>query len=96
LVDWTFGNGSNFFKMVAEKKGPTLEQQATMVKLVHQHGSFAATHATLIEYYDQAIQSKADGIQHTPADGLLSTAQISQIRSQGQFVTPTMEFYRLA
>lgn len=96
LVDYTFGNGSDFFKIVAEDKGPTLEQQSTMVRLAHQHGSFAATHATLMEYYDQAIQSKADGIQHTPADSLLSKSQISQIRSQGQFVTPTMEFYRLA
>ncbi|KAJ5364246.1 amidohydrolase protein [Penicillium cataractarum] len=96
FVDYTFGNGSDFFKIVAEDKGPTVQQQTTMVQLAHQLGSFAATHATMMEYYDQAIQSKADRIQHTPADGLLSKAQISQIRSQGQFVTPTMEFYRLA
>jgi hypothetical protein len=82
LVDWTFGNGSHFFEIVAEDKGPTVGQQSTVVQLVRQHGSFAATHATLIEYYDQAIQSKTDGIQHTPADSLLSQAQISQIRSQ--------------
>jgi imidazolonepropionase-like amidohydrolase len=96
LVDWTFGTGSNFFNIVAENKGPTVKQQATMVQLVNRHGSFAATHATLIEHCDQAIRSKADGIQYTSPDGLLSTAQISQIRSQGQFVTLTMEFYRLA
>lgn len=96
LVDWTFGNKSNFFRIVAENKGATVEQQAPMLKLVHQHHSFAATHATLIDYYDQAIQSNSDGIQRNPADGLLSTARINQIRSQGQFVTPTMEFYRLA
>ena len=95
LVDYTFGNGSYFFKIIAEDMGPTLQQQTQLVQLTHQHGSLAATHATLLEYYEQAIQSKVDGIQHTPADGLLSAAQIQQIRSQGQFVIPTMEFYRI-
>ena len=95
LVDYTFGNGSYFFKIVAEAMGPTVHQQAEMVELTHQHGSIAATHATLLEYYEQAIQSRVDGIQHTPADGLLSSAQIDQIASQGQFVIPTMELYRI-
>ena len=95
LVDYTFGNGSYLFKIIAEAMGPTVQQQTEMVELTHQHGSLAATHATLLEYYEQAIQSKVDGIQHTPADGLLSSAQIEQILSQGQFVIPTMEFYRI-
>lgn len=95
LVDWTFGNGSDFFKIIAEDKGPTLEQQSTMVQLARDHNSFAATHATLMEFYEQAIQSKVDGIQHTPADAILSSDQINQIKSQSQFVTPTMELYRV-
>jgi hypothetical protein len=57
LVDYTFGNGSYFFKIIAERMGPTVQQQTELVQLTHQHGSLAATHATLLEYYKQAIQS---------------------------------------
>lgn len=94
-VGWTFGNGSSFYKIIAEDQGPTQDQQNEIVELVHGHGSFTCTHATLLTYYQQAITSKADGIQHSPADGLLSAMQINQIKSNGQFVTPTMEFYRV-
>lgn len=96
LVDYTFRNGSYLFKVVAEANGPSTEQQATLVQQTHQRGRLAATHATLMEFYEQAIQSKVDSIQHSPADALLSETQINQILSQGQFVVPTMEFYRIA
>ena len=95
LVDYTFGNGSDFFKIIAEPGGPTTQQQTQLVELTHDHGKLSATHATFLDSYEQAIASKTDGIQHTAADGLLSAAQINQIHSQGQFVTPTMEFYRI-
>ena len=95
LVGYTFGNGSDFFKIISEPGGPSTEQQTSLVKLTHQRGKLAATHATFLQNYEQAIESKVDGIQHTPADGLLSSAQISKISSQGQFVIPTMEFYKI-
>ncbi|CAM1503637.1 Fc.00g012280.m01.CDS01 [Cosmosporella sp. VM-42] len=96
-VKSAFDHGSAFYKVVAEDKGPSQAQQNTIVQLVHGYkNKFTATHATLLQYYDQAIKSKADTIQHTPSDGLLSAAQINLIKSQGQFVTPTLEFYRIA
>lgn len=94
LVGYTLGNGSDFFKIIAEPGGPTTEQQTTLVQLTHQRGKMAATHATLLDNYEQAIESKVDSIQHTPADGLLSNAQISKIHSQGQFVTRQWNFTR--
>jgi len=95
LVDYTFGNGSYMFKIISEAGGPTTQQQTALVQATHGHDKLAVTHATLLENYEEAIESKTDGIQHTPVDGLLSSSQINQIRSQGQFVIPTMEFYKI-
>ena len=94
-VNYVFANGSDFYKIVAEDNGPTQAQQNTIVQLVHSHGKSTYTHASFMAGYEQAITSKCDGIQHVPADGVLTSAQISQITCQGQFVTPTMELYRV-
>ncbi|KAJ6442537.1 amidohydrolase protein [Purpureocillium lavendulum] len=95
-VDYVFGNGSDFYKIVAEENGPTQQQQNTIVQLVHAKGKATYTHASYLAAYAQAIASKCDGIQHVPANGTLTSAQTAQIRSQGQFVTPTMEVFRVA
>lgn len=95
-VEDAFSNGSDFFKIVAEENGPSQEQQKEIVQLVRGYGKFTATHATTLEFYDQAIESSTETIQHTPSDELLSGDQVAQIKSQGQFVTPTMEFFRFA
>lgn len=95
-VNYVFSNGSDFYKIVAEENGPTQEQQNTIVQLVHGHGKSTYTHASFMAAYEQAITSKCDGIQHVPADGILTVAQVSQIVCQAQFVTPTMELFRVA
>lgn len=95
-VDYVFGNGSDFYKIVAEGNGPTQQQQNTIVQLVRSRGKATYTHASYMGAYAQAIASKCDGIQHVPANGTLSSSQVSLIRSQGQFVTPTMEVFRVA
>lgn len=93
-VDYVFGNGSDFYKIVAEDNGPTQEQQNSLVKIVRSRGKATYTHASYLSAFIQAITSKCDGIQHVPANGTLSTTQVRQIFSQGQFVTPTMEVFR--
>lgn len=95
-VDYVFGNGSDFYKIVAEDNGPTQDQQNSLVKIVRSRGKATYTHASYLSAFVQAITSKCDGIQHVPANGTLTSTQVKQIVSQGQFVTPTMEVFRFA
>ncbi len=80
---------------MAEDDEPTRAQQNAIVQLVHRRGKPVYTHAAFVSDYEQAIVSKCDGIQHIPSDGVLASEQVSRILSQGQFVTPTMELYRI-
>lgn len=90
-----FGNGSDYLKITAEINGPSLETQISLVNETHKHGKKSMTHAALLEYYEQAILSKSDGIQHAPGDGTLNSTMLDLMIAQHQFATPTMEIARL-
>ena len=96
LVSWAFGNGSDWFKTVAQTNGPTTQQHMDAVAAAH--GMFdrlAVTHASDVKSYKQAIDSFTDIIQHIPDDGLISAPMIAAMRAHWQAVTPTMAIFKL-
>ncbi|KAI3342882.1 hypothetical protein F4824DRAFT_123015 [Ustulina deusta] len=95
LVAWAFGNGSDYYKIIAKPASVTQEQQDTIVSTAHDvFDRQTMTHASDIASYKQAVASKSDGIQHMPDDGLLSSCTIASIRNNKQFVTPTMTVFK--
>jgi len=95
FVNYVFGNGSDYLKIVSNQGGPDLTTQSTLVSLAQAQNKTTMTHATLLDFYTTAILSKTNGLQHSPGDGLLSPELISLMVNQSQFVTPTMEIARL-
>jgi imidazolonepropionase-like amidohydrolase len=95
FVSYVFGNGSDYMKIVSNQGGPDLATQSALVSFAHAQGKTTMTHATLLEFYNPAILSNTNGLQHSPGDGLLSSDMISLMVNQSQFVTPTMEIARL-
>lgn len=89
-VSWAFGNGSNYYKIVAEANGPNQATQNALVTYTHRAGQRAMTHAASIAYYIQAILSKTDGVQHIPGDGLINQTMINRMIQNNQYNTPTM------
>ncbi|KAI6080249.1 hypothetical protein F4821DRAFT_251948 [Hypoxylon rubiginosum] len=97
LVDYAFGNGSNYFKIVnANSGGPTQEQQNELVDYAHSKGHFVVTHAPSVIAYTQAVTAKTDVLQHMPDDGLLSPCVIKSMKEDNLASTPTMEIFRRA
>jgi imidazolonepropionase-like amidohydrolase len=82
-------------KIVPNQGGPDLATQSALVAFAHARGKTTMTHATLLEFYNPAILSKTNGLQHSPGDGFLSPDIISLMVKQKQFVTPTMEIAHL-
>jgi imidazolonepropionase-like amidohydrolase len=91
-----FGNGSDFFKITAEKSGPSLASQIKLVQDCHARHKQSMTHAADFISYQQAITSGTDGIQHMPSDQLITKEMIASIIKQGQFVTPTINIFKAA
>ncbi|KAI1751601.1 hypothetical protein F4782DRAFT_180207 [Xylaria castorea] len=97
LVAWAFGNGSDYYKIVAKPASVTQEQQDTIVSTAHHvFDRQTMTHASDITAYNQAVASKSDGIQHIPDDGLLSSCTIARMKRNNQFATPTMSIFKYA
>ena len=97
LVDYAFGNGSDYFKIVnAPVGGPTQDQQDDIVGYTHSKGKLVVTHAPGAAIYAQAVASRSDVLQHIPDDGVLSACTIESMRDHGQAATPTMEIFRRA
>ncbi|KAI0425539.1 hypothetical protein F5Y09DRAFT_96756 [Xylaria sp. FL1042] len=95
LVIWAFGNGSDYYKIVAKPGSVTQEQQNIIVSTAHDNfDRQTMTHASDIVSYGEAVASKSDGIQHIPDDGLLSSCTIAAIKKNKQFVTPTMAIFK--
>jgi imidazolonepropionase-like amidohydrolase len=90
-----FGNGSDYLKITAEQNGPDQATQNALVAAAHARGQQVMTHAANLIYYQQAIYSKTNGIQHSPADKNLTQDLIQMMLKQRQHVTPTMEIARL-
>ncbi len=86
--------GSDYIKLIAEDPGLSQDEHNAFVAAAHQQGKKTATHAAQMDNYMQAITSKTDNIQHAPLDGVLTAAQCSTIKSQGQSVTPTLAILR--
>jgi hypothetical protein len=96
MVDYAFTNGSDYYKICAEESGPSQEQQTTLAAQTHRLGYPTMTHASAMLAYEQAIPTLTDGLQHIPDDAILTDEMISAIRANGQFVTPTMNLYKVA
>jgi imidazolonepropionase-like amidohydrolase len=64
-----------------------------LISAVHDLGQRTMSHASDVAAYIQAIETGIDGIQHTPMDRNLTAALIQQIKSNKQFVTPTMTIF---
>lgn len=94
-VSWAFNNGSDFMKITAEGNGPDQDTQDAIVKDVHMARRKSMTHASLLQYYNQAITSKTDGIQHTVSDANMTSEMMQQIKNNNQFITPTMIVFNL-
>ncbi|KAI1109981.1 hypothetical protein F5Y14DRAFT_430502 [Nemania sp. NC0429] len=95
LVAWAFGNGSDYYKIVAKPASVTQAQQDTIVSTAHDvFGRQTMTHASDMAAFNQAVASRSDGIQHIPDDGLLSSCTIATIKKNKQFVTPTMSIFK--
>ncbi|OIW22511.1 hypothetical protein CONLIGDRAFT_675045 [Coniochaeta ligniaria NRRL 30616] len=94
VVSYTFGNGSDFYKITAEVLGPSQDMQTALVEEVHKLGKQSMTHAATISAWQDAVASRTDGIQHTASDGLFSSALLAQAVQNGQFNTPTMAVFK--
>ncbi|RWA12450.1 hypothetical protein EKO27_g2637 [Xylaria grammica] len=95
LVAWAFGNGSDYYKIVAKTGGLAQIQQDTIVSTAHNiFNRQTMTHASDLASFKQAVASRSDGIQHMADDGLLSTAIITTIKGNRQFITPTMSVFK--
>jgi imidazolonepropionase-like amidohydrolase len=95
FVDYAFANGSNYLKIVANEGGPDQALQNSLVAYAHGLGMTTVTHATTLSHYTEAITSKSNGIQHAPADALLTSDLGSRMVKQNQFTTPTLEVARI-
>lgn len=90
-----FGNGSDWYKIVAEAGGTSQEIQNALVQATHALGKKTTTHAFDLASLDQALKSQTDSIQHLPSDGLIDAATIGEMVSQGHFVTPTLNVFKV-
>jgi len=95
FVDYVFGNGSDYLKIVNAIGGPDQATQDAMVAAAHAKSKSTMTHATQLSFFESAILSKTDVIQHAPADFNLSRSMIDLMVQQKQSVTPTMEIARI-
>jgi hypothetical protein len=59
-VDWVFGNGSDWLKIVSEMNGPNQATQNALVAEAHALGKKANTHAADLVSYNMAIVSKSN------------------------------------
>ncbi|KAI2615802.1 hypothetical protein GGS26DRAFT_454545 [Hypomontagnella submonticulosa] len=96
LVDYSFSNGSNYFKIVGAPDGPTQDQQNELVDYVHSLGHFVVTHAPNSVPYTRAVSSRSDVLQHIPDDGVLPPYLFKSMKEHGLAATPTMEIFRRA
>jgi hypothetical protein len=92
-VDWDFGNGSDWLKIVSEMSGPNQVTQNALVAEAHALSKKANTHAADLVSYNMAIVSMSDGPQHVPLNGLLNDTMLDLMLYQRQYATPTMNVF---
>ncbi|PTB66786.1 hypothetical protein BBK36DRAFT_1198415 [Trichoderma citrinoviride] len=97
VVSYTFGNGSDFYKITAEANGPSQALQNSLVEAVHNLGKQSMTHAADLDAWAQAAVSGTDGIQHIPTNGRINASNVMTVRkSPHTWSTPTMNIARYA
>ncbi|KAM0263509.1 hypothetical protein ACHAQJ_001127 [Trichoderma viride] len=97
VVSYTFGNGSDFYKITAETNGPSQSMQIALVDAVHNLGKLSMTHAADLNAWAQAAISGTNGIQHIPTNGRINASDILTVRkSSTTWSTPTMNIARYA
>ncbi|KAI0168877.1 hypothetical protein GGR52DRAFT_494812 [Hypoxylon sp. FL1284] len=96
LVDYAFGNGSDYFKIVSQVFGPPQDQQSELVEYAHSKGQFVVAHAADVASYTRSVKAGTDVMQHIPDDGLLPPSVIKSMKENSHFSTPTMEIFRRA
>ncbi|QYT02105.1 Amidohydro-rel domain-containing protein [Trichoderma simmonsii] len=97
VVSYTFGNGSDFYKITAELNGPSQSMQDSLVDAVHNLGKQSMTHAADLDAWTQAVLSGTDGIQHIPTNGRINASNVLKARrSTNSWSTPTMNIARYA
>lgn len=96
LVEWTKGNGSDYFKIVLEDNGPSYNLTRQLVSAAHEKGLQTMGHASELEAYKQASETGIHGIQHIPRNGNLTDAVVHRIKANGQHVTPTLSIFAAA
>ncbi|KAI0117812.1 hypothetical protein GGR51DRAFT_573541 [Nemania sp. FL0031] len=89
------GNGSDWMKITVEVNGPELSAQKALVEQAHAFGIYAVSHAADVESYNEAALSGVDGLQHTPANRAIYSDLLDRLSTSGQFVTATMEIWRI-
>lgn len=96
LTAWSANNGSDYYKITLEHNGPSYDLTLRLNTAAYALGQQTMAHASDIAAYTQAVETKIDGIQHTPDDGNLTSTLIDQIKRSGQFVTPTLTIHAFA
>lgn len=94
-VDWAFGNGSSWLKIVAEPGGLSLDFQHAMIKATHERGQRVTSHAWDLATLHEVLGTDTDSIQHVPVDGLIDDATLTKIVDSGLHVTATLEAFRV-
>ncbi|KAI0434079.1 hypothetical protein F5Y09DRAFT_349693 [Xylaria sp. FL1042] len=88
-------NGSDWMKITVEVNGPDLAAQKALVEQSHAFGIYAVSHAADLQSYNEAALSGVDGLQHTPANRAIDPDLLNRLSTSGQFVTATMEIWRI-
>ncbi|KAI2778301.1 hypothetical protein F4815DRAFT_245764 [Daldinia loculata] len=96
LVDYSFGNGSDYFKVVGAPDGPTQNQFNGIVNYTHSLGHFAVAHAPSVSAFTRAVSSGIDVVQHIPDDGVLCSSVVGSMKEYNLASTPTIEIFRRA
>jgi imidazolonepropionase-like amidohydrolase len=93
LAQWAVRNGSDYFKITLETNGPSYDLTNRLISEVHALDQQTMAHASDVNAYTQAIETRIDGIQHTPDNGNLTAVLVEQIKCNKQFVTPTLTIH---
>lgn len=85
--------GSDYIKIVAERPGPGMLDQATVDALVaaaRMHGKLSVVHASSAEAYRLAVRAGADVVTHVPLDGVIDDETLERMADAGQVAVPTL------
>ncbi|WP_297645106.1 amidohydrolase family protein [Pseudonocardia sp.] len=85
--------GSDYIKIVAERPGPDMLDQATVDALVaaaRAHGKLSVAHASSVAAYRTAVQAGVDVVTHVPLDGVLDDETVARMVAEGQVAVPTL------